>query len=145
MNRQNRQAITAFYIEMLVLILVFTGVILTLTRMFAIAKQQSGEAWVLTRAVRLAENAAELQGAAGGPEELLELLDRGNAEKSGEGVVRAWYGDDMEPSREGDFCVAVSWKQRGGLAESVIDVYWLGGEEPVYSLSTAAFVGGGAG
>ena len=61
---RNKQGITAFSMEMLVLILVFTGVILTLTRMFALSKEQSTQARVLTRGVRLAENTAELLGEA---------------------------------------------------------------------------------
>ena len=110
---RNKQGITAFYMEMLVLILVFTGVILTLTRMFALSKEQSTQARVLTRGVRLAENTAELLGAAESPEAFLEMLDQGNAEES-EDAIRAWYNADMTPGRQGDFCVAVPGRNRGG-------------------------------
>lgn len=141
---RNKQGITAFYMEMLVLILVFTGVILTLTRMFALSKEQSTQARVLTRGVRLAENAAELLAAAESPEAFLEMLNQDNAQES-EDAIRAWYNADMTPGRQGDFCVAVTWEEQGGLAESEIAVYWQGGAEPVYTLHTAAYLGGGGG
>ncbi len=142
MNR--KQGITAFYIELLVLILVFMGVIITLTRVFAFAKEESGQARVLTRAVCLAENAAELVGAAQSPQELLALLNlEDNAQQEADGSVRAWFNGDMQPRWDGDFCVDVSWQEEGGLVESEIAVYWQGGAEPVYTLRTGACVGGG--
>ncbi|MCI9116432.1 MAG: hypothetical protein HFE87_07175 [Acutalibacter sp.] len=141
MNR--KQGITAFYIELLVLILVFLGVILTLTRIFAFAKEESGQAQVLTRAVCLAENAAELVGAAQSPQELLALLNQGdNAQQEADGGVRAWYSRDMQPHWDGDFCVDVSWQEEGRLVESEIAVYWQNGTEPVYTLRTGAYRGG---
>ncbi len=117
---KGKHSITAFYMEMLVLIVVFVGVILTLTRMFALSKEQSSQARVLTRAVVLAENAAELVGEADGLEEIVERL-----------------GDT------GEFRVELSWDESEDFVESEIQVYWLDGAEPVYTLRTGAFTGGG--
>ena len=51
---------TAFYIETLVMILVFVVIILVLTKVFAIAKTDSTEAQRLTDSVSIAQNAAEV-------------------------------------------------------------------------------------
>lgn len=142
---RNKQGITAFYMEMLVLILVFIGVILMLTRMFALSKEQSSQAQVLTRAVCLAENAAELLSGADSAEELYLFLDEnGNAEKFDNGTLRARYDLDMTPSSSGEFWVDMTWDEQDGLVTSEIAVYWWGEEDPVYTLRTAAYGGGGA-
>ncbi len=141
---KNKQAITAFYMEMLVLIVVFLGVLLTLSRMFALSKEQSSDARVLTRAVRLAENAAELVGEARTPEELLFMLNENdNAALSADGSVRARYSRDMAPDKGGEFWVDVTWEDSSGFVRSDIIVYWMYGGEPVYTLQTAAYLGGG--
>ena len=54
-----RHPITAFYIEALILIMVFVGIILLLTQIFGAGRMLSSDADRLTRAVGLAQNAAE--------------------------------------------------------------------------------------
>ena len=54
-----KKHITSFYIETLILVLVFVAVILTLAQVFGLAKKQSEEAKMLTAAVTVAQNAAE--------------------------------------------------------------------------------------
>ena len=56
--------ITAFYLETLMLVVVFLGIILILTRIFGIGRVQGSEAAHLSRAVTLAQNAAEAISAA---------------------------------------------------------------------------------
>ena len=51
--------ITAFYLETLLLIVVFIGIILVLTQVFGLSRTQSREARRLTDAVILAQNGAE--------------------------------------------------------------------------------------
>ena len=48
---KKKRHITAFYMEMLVLIAVFTVTILILTKVFALAGEQSAKAQVLTNSV----------------------------------------------------------------------------------------------
>ena len=67
--------ITAFYIEALLLIVVFLAIILVLTQVFGLARQQSIAAGQLTDAVTLAGNAAEAVSASADPDELFHLLD----------------------------------------------------------------------
>ncbi|MCI8514486.1 MAG: hypothetical protein HFI93_07620 [Lachnospiraceae bacterium] len=144
-NREKRRArpATAFYMETLMLAAVFVTVILVLVRVFALSGQMSGRARVLTCAVHLAENAAEAAAAAQSPEALREILEEnGNVrweENGEEGLLCAWYADDMSPAPEGDFRVDVTWTSEesavGGLHRSTITVYWA--EEAVYTLKTA--------
>ena len=67
--------VTSFYVETLILILVFVAVILALTQVFGLAKKQSEEARLLTSAVTLAQNAAEAFSAADSAESLRALLE----------------------------------------------------------------------
>ena len=69
--------VTSFYVETLILIIVFVAVILALTQVFGLSKKQSEEAKLLTGAVTLAQNAAEAFSAADSAESLLSLLDEG--------------------------------------------------------------------
>lgn len=139
---RKHQRITAFYMELLGLIAVFLAVILTLTQVFALAKGQSSEARVLTRAVRLAENTAELFSASESPEEFLGFLgeEEGAHWLSEEKVLEAWFDRRMEASSEGDFRVTATWDQEGGLAKTRISVYWQEDASPVYTLDTAVYL-----
>lgn len=156
---------TAFYMEALALVAVFTVVILVLTKVFALSGQMSARARLLTCAVHLAENAAEAVSASDSPQTLYELLDEGgnvriyqgmtsrdasfqsidipfSAEERG--MVCAWYDREMNPLQEGEFRVDISWLPdeadgSGGLVKSMIAVYWKDGTEPVYLLETAVY------
>ena len=76
---------TSFYIETLLLILVFITVILLISQVFALGKNESGKAGMLTDAVTLAQNAAEAVSASSNVRELAELLDEnGNVLRPGE-------------------------------------------------------------
>ena len=131
--------VTSFYVETLILIVVFVAVILALTRVFGLAKKQSEEAKLLTGAVTLAQNAAEAFSAADSAEELFTLLDEGgNAALEGM-VVTAAYGADMKPDPNGVLRVEIErfsvsrWTAKGVIRVLRTDT---GGE--IYSLETTA-------
>ena len=133
--------ITAFYIETLLLIVVFISIILVLTQVFGAGRRQTDEARLLTGAVCLAQNAAEAVSASDTPEGVLALLNEsGNAEildDSRYPTVRARYDGDMNPSADGDVLVYVTWRPDGdSLVYSDISVS-RGDSQPVYSLNTA--------
>ena len=87
-DKSRKRHITNFYMETLVLAVVLIAVILVLTRMYAFSGQLSRRAEVLTRAVHLAENAAEAVAASDGMDTLRSLLEvNGNVEISGEGAI----------------------------------------------------------
>ncbi len=144
--------ITAFYAEALVLILVFIGIILVLTRIFGAGRVKSGDARLLTQAVTLAANTAELVNASESAKDLADRLNEaGNAALSdGGGVpaVTACYGLDLEPDAAGALKVLVTWEEAAGTAGTMVNsritVLYEGREAPVYELDTAVYVKGGA-
>ena len=95
--------ITAFYLETLLMIVVFVSIILVLTRVFGSARAQSAKAKHLTAAVTLAQSTAEAVSAAGSPQDLHQLLNvEENAllqedASTGEALVTAVYDGDMNP------------------------------------------------
>lgn len=133
--------ITAFYLETLLLIVVFIGIILILTQVFGLGRTQSVEAKRLTDAVILAQNAAEAVSAAEGSEELLALLnENGNAAALPDTLgVAARYDTDMRPDPAGELRVDVCCTvEESGLVQGHIQVFRQGAEAPVYELETAA-------
>lgn len=135
--------ITAFYLETLLLILVFVSIILVLTDVFGLGHVQSVSAEELNTAVCLAQNAAEAVSASDSVEGLLALLDEGgNAEIMPDAAgVAARYDAAMEPDPAGVFRVEARWlPEDGGLVRSVIEVRRAERAEPVYTLNTAVYL-----
>ncbi len=134
-----KKHITSFYIETLILVLVFVAVILTLAQVFGLAKKQSEEAKMLTAAVTVAQNAAEAFSVSDNDEKLLSLLDEnGNAEITG-GTVEAYYRADMTPDRSGSLRGSGERKAVSPFfSEGAIRVFRADTGEEIYSLNTAA-------
>ena len=133
--------ITAFYMEMLVLVAVFTGMILVLSQVFVAAKGENTRGRGVTDAVCPAGKAAELAAAAGSGEGLLALLEEGGAAWAEGDLVCARYDSRMAPDPAGPFQVDVQWAWQGGLGEALVRVYWQDGPQPVYQLETAVYRG----
>ena len=135
----------SFYLETLMLIVVFVLIILVLTQVFGLAQMQSTRAKELNGAVILAQNAAEAVAASETPEELLKLLnENGNAVPMTEPAgVTARYDRDLNPDAEGNYRVDVTWlpeeTENGILVHSVAEVRCEETEAPVYRLETERF------
>ena len=141
---KRKQHTTAFYIETLLMILAFIGIILVLTRVFGSGQRQSIQARTLTNAVTLAGNAAEAVSASDSPEELAEYLGE-NACVTGTGVA-AFYDTDMKPwiGENAPMQVDISWnpeEAEGQYVNCIISVYADEDEHPVYVLETAVCTG----
>ena len=140
--------ITGFYLETLMLIVVFLVIILVLTQVFGLAQMQSTEAKRLTGAVILAQNAAEAVSASRTPEDLLALLnDDNNAfPMTDTAGVTARYDSDLNPDAGGIYRVDVTWIQEeagdGTMIRSVAEVRCEETEAPVYRLETEKFRSG---
>ncbi len=132
----SHRQMTTFYVETLVLIMVFIVIILVLTQIFGMARTESAHARDLTNAVILASNAAERFSAADTVEELLELTDNGNSSLYG-AVLTARYDHGLQPDPDGIYTVRTVWKQEDALMYATITVSVSGDEKPVYKLSTA--------
>ena len=137
--------ITGFYLETLMLIVVFVLIILVLTQVFGLAQMQSTRARQLNGAVILAQNAAEAAAASETPEELLKLLnDNDNAVLMADTAgVTACYDSELNPDAEGNYRVDVTWlpeeTENGILVHSVAEVRCDDTEAPVYRLETERF------
>ena len=147
-DKGRRRHVANFYMETLILVVVLVAVILVLTRVFAFSADLSSRAGRLTRAVHLAENAAEAVAASDGIDTLRMLLEEnGNVQVRQEGadsILSAWYDEDMQPVSDGKFRVEVSWGSEdaaGDFAESTVSVYWMEETEPLYVLETAVYLG----
>ena len=136
-----KKHITSFYVETLILILVFVAVILTLTQVFGMAKKQSEEAKLLTSAVTLAQNAAEAFSAADRGEALLALLDEGGNASISDGKITAAYDADMTPDPDGVLRVEVERETNTvseHYAKGTIRVVRADTGAEIYSVETAA-------
>lgn len=132
---KRKQHITAFYLETLLMIVVFISIILVLTRVFGSARVQSVEAKDLTTAVTLAQNTAEAVSASHSPQELQELLEgddknslllqgiREDAENPAGAVENAatlyiLYGADMCPLQISQQKETIeTWHTQGGAVK----------------------------
>jgi len=137
--------ITAFYVETLLLVVIFVAIILVLTNVLGLGRRESGDARLLTKAVTLAENAAETVACADSGEALLGLLDEnGNALRKDAATFDVRYGADMAPDAKGPFSVEVTWEPEQGtvgtLVSSRITVRYGQSEAPIYTLETAVYL-----
>ena len=138
--------ITAFYLETLMLVVVFLGIILILTRIFGMGRMQSSEAAHLSDAVTLAQNAAEAVSAAKTPEELRTLLNpnEGEREKAvplGRNMLFR-YDRALRIDPAGVYTVVILWDEEAdGFVRSHIEVFYAGELSSLYALDTAAYHG----
>ena len=131
--------VTSFYVETLILIVVFVAVILALTQVFGLAKKQSEEAKLLTGAVTLAQNAAEAFSAADSAESLFALLDEGGNAVLEAGGVTASYGADLQPDPDGVLRVEIErFSESRRTAEGTIRVVQRDTGKEIYSIGTVA-------
>ena len=139
---KQKRHITGFYIETLLLILVFVSIILVITNIFGMARVSSARARHLTTAVALAQNTAEAAAASRSVDETAALLqENGNTEVSSDGTgLTARYNSDLTPSADGIYRVDLTWTEEEALADCIVSVFYAEEEEPVYSIHTAVYV-----
>ena len=140
-----REHTTGFYLEALLLIVVFIGMILVLTRIFGLGKSESGRAELLTNAVTLAGNAAEAASVSTDLEELFGILNENeNAVVTDPSSLSVRYTRNMQADPNGPIEVAIGWypeeSDSGALVTVPISVFYHDQETPVYSLETAVFI-----
>ena len=153
---KSRNHITAFYVEALLLILVFVGIILVLTHVFGAGLSESSEARILTDSVTLAQSSAEAVAASDTREELEDILsDNGEAllETGEDGSLELLYDEDLIPlgdegrGKDKTYRVVISWEDSSdeeAMISSTIRVFYGEAEEPAYTLETAKYRKGDA-
>ncbi len=142
---KKKDHITAFYLEALLLIAVFVGVIMLLTSVFAQARLESSRAKQLSDAVTLAQKGAEAFAASESPEELFGLLnDEGNGAEIDGAQYPSYafcYDSGLEPDPEGFYSMIICWRPEGdGYIGSRIEVYGSGSKDSIYTLETGVYV-----
>ena len=141
-----RHQLTSFYLEALLLVVIFVAMILVLTGVFGAAKAQSVQAKRLSQAVTLAANAADAVAAADSLEQAAALLDEGGNVRIADGEFDAAYRiADIDGS--GALHVIVRWTPSAedpSLIYSEIAVYAREGTAPIYTLDTAHYRKGAA-
>ena len=132
---------TVFYMETVVLAIVFFLVIQSLAVTFTGSRQESEKAETLTSAVILAEKSAEAFAGTETEEELLAVLnENGNAYTEDHAVI-CTYDRDMRPAAGGDLQVRITWQEENRFCTGEITVY--ASEKEIYRLETGRITGGG--
>ena len=144
---------TAFYLETVLMVIIFVLVIAALAQVFSLARTESRQAQQLTNAVCLAQNAAEAVAAAGSVQELGQLLqENGNVTTEPDGLT-AWYDEALQPvsaeaaaMEPSAIRMEVTWEPgkkapgAGTMVNSAIAVYAGAAQEPVYTLDTGVYL-----
>lgn len=140
---KQKRHITGFYIETLLLIVVLISIILVITNIFGLARVRSAQARHLTKAVTLAQNAAEAAAASASIDEAAAILDEnGNVTLSEDGEsLSACYDSGLTPAADGIYRILMHWQEEEALANCQISVFHGGTQEPVYTLETSVYVG----
>ena len=147
---KRKEHITSFYLETLLLIVVFVGIILVLTQVFGMARARSSQAKEKTSAVCLCQNAAEAFAAADSSQELVNLLNENNnvfleSADDTKGLVNAFYNTDREPNENGSLKIEISWKKDAvgkAAADKILrhaKIRALKKEKVIYELETSAY------
>lgn len=147
---KQKSHLTSFYVETLLMVLIFTGMIVLLSSVFSLARVQSVRSRRLTNAVCLAQNAAEAVAASTSVQDVLEILEEENngelTEENGSPAAVFLYDDDMNADAGGVCSVTVTWEKtdRDDFVVSNITVAHDGENAPVYELRTGVWIPGGA-
>lgn len=154
---KNKHAhITAFYLETLLMILVFVAIILMLTQVFGASRKLSMEAGYLSDAATISESVSAAVRAADDEKALLGILN-GTTGDSANGTpavllkgarvptIEVRYDDDLAPAGDGAYEVTVTWEEtagtRGDYVDSEITVRRDGVEDPVLVTHTGTYTG----
>lgn len=153
---KNKHAhVTAFYLETLLMILVFVAVILMLTQVFGQSRKLSAEAGYLSDAATISESVSAAVRASEDEEQLLAILTLAAGEtkeapaRMVEGAavptVEVTFNEDLAPAADGPYTVTATWEKtegaRGDYVESEITVYRDGIEDPVLTTKTGTYTG----
>lgn len=147
---KRKEHITSFYLETLLLIVVFVGIILVLTQVFGMARARSSQAKEKTSAVCLCQNAAEAFAAADSSQELVNLLNDNHnvfleSADDNQGLVNAFYNTDRKPNENGSLKIEISWKKDAvgkAAADKILrhaKIRALKKEKVIYELETSAY------
>ena len=117
-------------IEIIVILAAFICCILVLSKAFVSARVRSSQASVLSDAVTLASDCADVFLACEENEDIAKIL---GGEAKGDQII-AYFDDDLDPSVQGPFKVVIDIVKQGDFETAVIEI--LRNEEEIYSIET---------
>ena len=117
-------------IEIIVILAAFICCILVLSKAFVSARVRSSQASVLSDAVTLASDCADVFLACDEKEDIAKIL---GGEAKGDQII-AYFDDDLDPSVQGPFKVVIDIVKQGDFETAVIEI--LRNEEEIYSIET---------
>ena len=129
--------ITAFYIETLILILVVIGILLMLTRVLGLSRQQSVQARRLTEAVTIAQSVAEASSHCASLETFPLTLERASwdsASAGNETYSGVYLWQEGEGGRAASYRISVERSRADDMAEDLISIYPGEGGKAIYTL-----------
>ena len=168
---KNKHAhVTAFYLETLLMILVFVAVILMLTQVFGQSRKLSAEAGYLSDAATISESVSAAVRASESEEQLLSTFvwaasesdaaaggadaaagESGDAEVAhlldGAAVptVEVTFNEDLAPAADGPYEATVTWEvtagTRGDYVDSTITICRDGTKDPILTTKTGTYTG----
>ena len=131
---------SGFYVETLILILVFVFVLLVVSGLFSASAVKSNDAALLSAAVDIASNAAEAACASGSQEDLVKLLDENGNASVVTGGVEARYDEDGAADPEGVLVLFVGWEEVDSFVTCPVTV--TKGDRVIYEIKTGVSLGG---
>ena len=136
----SRKHPSAFYVETLILILVFVFVLLVVSGVFSASATKSRDAAMLSSAVDIASNAAEAACASCSSDDLLTLLDENGNARAVQGGVEARYDTAGSPDPEGELVLFVGWEEAENFVTCPVTVTYR--DKVVYEIKTGVSLGG---
>ncbi|MBQ5443626.1 MAG: hypothetical protein IIU29_00450 [Erysipelotrichaceae bacterium] len=117
-------------IEIIVILAAFICCILVLSKAFVSARVRSSQASVLSDAVTLASDCADVFLTCDEKDDIAKIL---GGEAKGDQII-AYFDDDLDPSVQGPFKVVIDIVKQGDFETAVIEI--LRNEEEIYSIET---------
>ena len=125
-------------IEIIMILSAFICCLLVLSKAFVSARVKSGQASVLSDAVTLASDCADVFLACEDEDRILKVLGEG-AKFSGDRQIIAYFGDDLKANGQGPFKVVIDIDKENDFA--IADITVSRNEEEIYSIQTGRKAG----
>lgn len=123
----------SFGIQIIMMLLVVVLSISIMVQAFAAAKVQSDEAKVLSQAITLAADGAEVVMAQKSEEKIFRVLnEKDNAILADE--IIAIYDEDLNPDQQGNLVMAIRLDPKTDFTEVLIKIYYF--DKEIYTLNT---------
>lgn len=123
----------SFGLQIILMLLTVVLSISVMVRAFVSAKVRSDEARILSDAITLASNGAEVFRSSLDENEIYRALNENNNAILADEII-VLYNEDLEPDQNGNLVMAIALNEEKDFTKAEIKVYYY--DKEVYSLST---------